>query len=43
MLKGDFLTRNNLGTPQHFTLKSDQNAEISHPGHILPWCFQDIS
>ena len=28
MLKGDFLTRNNLATSQHFTLKSDQNAEI---------------
>ena len=40
MLKGDFLTQNNLGKPRPFRLKSGQNAEISHTGHILLRPFQ---
>ena len=30
----DFLSQNNLGTPNPFRLKSGQNAEISHTNHI---------
>ena len=42
MWKADFLTRNYLGTPHPFRLKSDQNAKISHTYHILPRRLQGV-
>ena len=40
MRKGDFLTQNNLGTLQPFSLKGGENGEINHTNYILPRRFQ---
>ena len=38
--KGIFLTKNNLGTPHPFRLKSGHNPEISHANQVLSSSFQ---
>ena len=40
MGKRDFLTQNNLGTPDPFRLNSGQNVEKRHTNNILSRRFQ---